>query len=122
MCRCGGLPLLFRREFDQYINLRPARLMPGIVAPVVRPDGTRAPGEIDMYIVRENTEGEYSSIGGRMYQGTAREIVVQETVMSRIQADRVLRFAFELRQVAAEEAPHERDQVEWHLDHHAVLG
>ncbi len=59
--------------------------MPGIIAPVVRRDGTpREPGEIDMYIVRENTEGEYSSIGGRMYQGTPREIVVQETVMSRV--------------------------------------
>jgi tartrate dehydrogenase/decarboxylase/D-malate dehydrogenase len=72
--------LLFRREFDQYVNLRPARLMPGIIAPVVRRDGTpRQPGEIDMYIVRENTEGEYSSIGGRMYPGTEREIVMQET-------------------------------------------
>ena len=94
-----GSLLLFRREFDQYINLRPARLMPGIVAPVVRRDGTaRLPGEIDMYIVRENTEGEYSSIGGRMYEGTSREIVVQETVMSRIGVDRVLKFAFELAQ------------------------
>lgn len=94
-----GSLLMFRREFDQYINLRPARLMPGIIAPVVRRDGTpRAPGEIDMYIVRENTEGEYSSIGGRMYQGTPREIVVQETVMSRIGVDRVLKFAFELAQ------------------------
>ena len=94
-----GSLLLFRREFDQYINLRPARLMPGIIAPVVRRDGTaRLPGEIDMYIVRENTEGEYSSIGGRMYEGTPREIVVQETVMSRIGVDRVLKFAFELAQ------------------------
>jgi tartrate dehydrogenase/decarboxylase / D-malate dehydrogenase len=94
-----GSLLLFRREFDQYVNLRPARLMPGIIAPVVRRDGTpRAPGEIDMYIVRENTEGEYSSIGGRMYAGTAREIVMQETVMSRIGVDRVLKFAFELAQ------------------------
>ena len=94
-----GSLLLFRREFDQYINLRPARLMPGIVAPVVRRDGTpREPGEIDMYIVRENTEGEYSSIGGRMYEGTPREIVIQETVMSRIGVDRVLKFAFELAQ------------------------
>ena len=92
-----GSLLLFRREFDQYINLRPARLMPGIIAPVVRKDGTpRAPGEIDMYIVRENTEGEYSSIGGRMYSGTEREIVMQETVMSRLGVDRVLKFAFEL--------------------------
>jgi tartrate dehydrogenase/decarboxylase/D-malate dehydrogenase len=90
---------MFRREFDQYINLRPARLMPGIIAPVVRKDGSpRQPGEIDMYIVRENTEGEYSSIGGRMYQGTEREIVMQETVMSRIGVDRVLKFAFELAQ------------------------
>jgi tartrate dehydrogenase/decarboxylase / D-malate dehydrogenase len=94
-----GSLLLFRREFDQYINLRPARLMPGIVAPVVRRDGSpRLPGEIDMVIVRENTEGEYSSIGGRMYPGTEREIVMQETVMSRYGVDRVLKFAFELAQ------------------------
>ncbi len=94
-----GSLLLFRREFDQYVNLRPARLMPGIVAPVVRRDGSaRVAGEIDMMIVRENTEGEYSSIGGRMYEGTEREIVMQETVMSRIGVDRVLKFAFELAQ------------------------
>ena len=94
-----GSLLLFRREFDQYVNLRPARLMPGIIAPVVRRDGTaRLPGEIDMYIVRENTEGEYSSIGGRMYPGTDREIVMQETVMSRFGVDRILKFAFDLAQ------------------------
>ncbi len=94
-----GSLLLFRREFDQYINLRPARLMPGVIAPVVRRDGSpREAGEIDMYIVRENTEGEYSSIGGRMYAGTPREIVMQETVMSRHGVDRVLKFAFELAQ------------------------
>jgi tartrate dehydrogenase/decarboxylase / D-malate dehydrogenase len=94
-----GSLLLFRREFDQYVNLRPARLMPGIIAPVVRRDGSaRQPGEIDMYIVRENTEGEYSSIGGRMYAGTEREIVMQETVMSRVGVDRVLKFAFDLAQ------------------------
>jgi tartrate dehydrogenase/decarboxylase/D-malate dehydrogenase len=92
-----GSLLLFRREFDQYVNVRPARLMPGIIAPVVRRDGSaREPGEIDMVIVRENTEGEYSSIGGRMFAGTEREIVMQETVMSRIGVDRVLEFAFEL--------------------------
>ena len=92
-----GSLLRFRRDFDQYVNLRPARLMPGVRSPLVKRDGTpRAPGEIDMMIVRENTEGEYSSIGGRMYEGTAREIVVQETVMSRTGVDRVLKFAFEL--------------------------
>jgi tartrate dehydrogenase/decarboxylase / D-malate dehydrogenase len=91
--------LLFRREFDQYINLRPARLMPGIIAPVVRKDGSpRMPGEIDMYIVRENTEGEYSSVGGRMFEGTTRELVMQETIMTRVGVDRVLKFAFDLAQ------------------------
>ena len=94
-----GSLLQFRRQFDQYINLRPARLMPGIIAPVVRRDGSpREPGEIDMYIVRENTEGEYSSIGGRIFSGTEREMVMQETVMTRIGVDRVLKYAFELAQ------------------------
>ncbi|AYD03660.1 tartrate dehydrogenase [Neorhizobium sp. NCHU2750] len=87
-----GSLLQFRREFDQYINLRPVRLMPGVKSPLAG----RAPGDIDFWIVRENTEGEYSSIGGRIYNGTDREIVVQETVMSRIGIDRVLKFAFEL--------------------------
>jgi tartrate dehydrogenase/decarboxylase / D-malate dehydrogenase len=91
-----GSLLLFRREFDQYVNMRPARLMPGVIAPVVRRDGSaREAGEIDMVIVRENTEGEYSAVGGRMFEGTPREIVMQETVMSRHGVDRVLRFAFE---------------------------
>jgi len=87
-----GSLLKFRREFDQYINLRPARLMPGVPSPLAN----RQPGEIDMWIVRENTEGEYSSVGGKMYEGTEREIVMQETVMSRHGVDRVLRYAFEL--------------------------
>ena len=94
-----GSLLLFRREFDQYINLRPARLMPGIIAPVVRRDGSpRQPGEIDFYIVRENTEGEYSSIGGKAFPGTEREFVLQESVFTRIGVDRVLKFAFDLAQ------------------------
>jgi tartrate dehydrogenase/decarboxylase / D-malate dehydrogenase len=92
-----GSLLKFRRAFDQYINLRPARLMPGIRSPLVNRQGQPLkPGEIDMWIVRENTEGEYSSIGGRMFEGTEREIVIQETVMSRTGVDRVLKFAFEL--------------------------
>ena len=94
-----GSLLKFRREFDQYVNLRPARLMPGIRSPLVNRQGEALqPGEIDMWIVRENTEGEYSSIGGRMYEGSEREIVMQQTVMSRIGVDRVLKFAFELAQ------------------------
>jgi tartrate dehydrogenase/decarboxylase / D-malate dehydrogenase len=95
-----GSLLKFRREFDQYINLRPARLMPGITAPVVKRDGTPyKPGEIDFYIVRENTEGEYSSIGGRMFEGTPREFVLQESIFTRIGVDRVLKYAFELAQL-----------------------
>src|SRR5712672_3258229 len=87
-----GSLILFRREFDQYINLRPVRLMPGVPSPLVG----RKPGDIDFWVVRENTEGEYSAIGGRMFGGTEREVVVQETVMSRTGVDRVLKFAFEL--------------------------
>ena len=91
-----GSLLKFRRDFDQYINLRPARLMPGIRSPLVDRQGRPLkPGDIDMLIVRENTEGEYSSIGGRMYEGSEREIVMQQTIMSRIGVDRVLKFAFE---------------------------
>ncbi len=92
-----GSLIKFRREFDQYVNLRPARLMPGIRSPLVDRQGQPlAPGEIDMWIVRENTEGEYSAVGGRMYEGTEREIVMQQTILSRVGVDRVLKFAFEL--------------------------
>ncbi len=94
-----GSLIQFRREFDQYVNLRPARLMPGVIAPVVRKDGRPyQAGEIDFYIVRENTEGEYSSVGGRMFAGSEREFVLQEAIFTRTGVDRVLRFAFELAQ------------------------
>ncbi|WP_249998806.1 tartrate dehydrogenase [Actinoplanes sp. M2I2] len=86
-----GSLLQFRRTFDQYINLRPCRLMPGVRGPLAG----REPGDIDFVVVRENTEGEYSSIGGRIFEGTERETVLQETVMTRIGVDRVLRYAFE---------------------------
>ncbi len=89
-----GSLLKFRREFDQYVNLRPCRLMPGIRSPLA----DRKPGDIDFWVVRENTEGEYSSIGGKIFEGTEREVVIQETVMTRIGVDRVLRYAFELAQ------------------------
>ena len=89
-----GSLLKFRREFDQYINLRPVKLMPGVPSPLAN----KKPGDINFYIIRENTEGEYSSIGGKMFPDTDREIVMQETVMSRVGVDRVLKFAFELAQ------------------------
>ena len=87
-----GSLIPFRRRFDQYVNLRPCRLMPGIASPLAN----RRPGEIDFVVVRENTEGEYSSIGGRLFDGTERELVVQESVFTRHGVDRVLKFAFEL--------------------------
>lgn len=87
-----GSLLLFRREFDQYINLRPVRLMPGVPCPLAN----RKPGDIDFYVVRENTEGEYSSVGGKMFAGTEREFVLQESIFTRHGVDRVLKFAFEL--------------------------
>ena len=87
-----GSLIQFRREFDQYVNLRPARAMPGVPLPLAG----RGPGDIDMFIVRENTEGEYSSIGGRMFAGTDREVVIQETVMTRTGVDRILKYAFDL--------------------------
>ena len=87
-----GSLLKFRREFDQYINLRPVKLFNGVPCPLAN----KNPGDIDMLIVRENTEGEYSSVGGRMFQGSEREIAIQETIMSRHGIDRVQKFAFEL--------------------------
>ena len=87
-----GLLIPWRREFDQYVNLRPVRLMPGIPSPLAN----RKPGDIDFYVVRENTEGEYSSIGGKMFPGTDREFVIQETVLTRTGTDRILKFAFDL--------------------------
>jgi len=87
-----GSLLQFRRRFDQYVNLRPCRLMPGVPSPLVG----REPGDVDFLVVRENTEGEYSSIGGRIFEGTDRETVLQETVMTRTGVDRVLEYAFEI--------------------------
>ena len=89
-----GSLIKFRREFDQYVNLRPVRLMPGVPSPLAN----RKPGDIDFWVVRENTEGEYSSVGGRMFPDTDREFVTQQTVMTRIGVDRILKFAFELAQ------------------------
>jgi tartrate dehydrogenase/decarboxylase/D-malate dehydrogenase len=86
-----GSLLMFRREFDQYVNLRPVRLFEGVPCPLAG----RKPGEIDFLVVRENTEGEYTNLGGTMYAGTEREIVIQESVFSRHGTDRVLKFAFE---------------------------
>ncbi len=87
-----GLLIPMRRGFQQYVNLRPVRLMPGIRSPLAG----REAGDIDFWIVRENTEGEYSSVGGRMFEGTDAEVVIQESIFTRRGVDRILRYAFEL--------------------------
>jgi tartrate dehydrogenase/decarboxylase/D-malate dehydrogenase len=89
-----GLLIPIRRHFQQYVNLRPVRLLPGIRSPLA---GRKAE-DIDFCIVRENNEGEYSQIGGRLYQGTEQETVIQESVFTRRGVDRILRFAFKLAQ------------------------
>ena len=89
-----GLLIPIRRRFKQYVNLRPVRLLPGIRSPLA----DRRAEEIDFYIVRENNEGEYSQIGGRLYQGTDQEMAVQESVFTRQGGDRILRYAFKLAQ------------------------
>ncbi len=87
-----GLLVPIRRDFDQYINLRPVRLLPGIGSALAN----RGPEDLDFYVVRENTEGEYSEVGGRLFKGTEREMAIQETIFTRHGVDRVLRYAFEL--------------------------
>ena len=87
-----GLLIPIRRAFRQYVNLRPVRLLRGVRSPLAG----RGPGEIDLVIVRENNEGEYSEIGGRLYRGAAEELVVQQAVFTRQGCDRIMRSAFEL--------------------------
>ena len=89
-----GLLLPIRRRMQQYVNVRPVRLLPGITSPLAG----RTAADIDFIVVRENNEGEYSEIGGRLYNGTDAEMVVQETVFTRKGVDRILRYAFELAQ------------------------
>ncbi|MDC0610596.1 tartrate dehydrogenase [Vibrio sp.] len=86
-----GLLLPIRRSFEQYVNLRPVRLFDGIPCPLAN----KKPGDIDFYVVRENVEGEYSSIGGIQYEGSADEIVSQQSIFTRKGTDRILKYAFE---------------------------
>ena len=88
----SGLLIPIRRGFDQYVNLRPCKLMPGVRTPLAG----RTETDIDFFVVRENTEGEYSSVGGRMFEGTDREFASQQSVFTRKGVDRILKYAFEL--------------------------
>ena len=87
-----GLLIPIRKEFDQYVNLRPVRLLEGVPSPLAG----RKPGDIEFMVVRENTEGEYSHIGGRLFPGTESEVVLQESAFSKRGVDRIIRYAFEM--------------------------
>ncbi len=89
-----GLLIPIRRKFDQYVNLRPVRLFDGVPCPLVG----KKPGDIDFYVVRENVEGEYSSVGGIQYEGTDQEFVTQLSLFTRRGTDRILDYAFKLAQ------------------------
>ncbi len=89
-----GLLIPIRRTFRQYVNLRPVRLLTGVRSPLAG----RGPDDIDMVIVRENNEGEYSEIGGRLYRGTEEELAIQQSIFTRRGVDRIIRYAFELAQ------------------------
>src|ERR1700675_220088 len=86
-----GLLIPIRREFHQYINLRPVRLLKGVKSPLAG----RGPADIDMLVVRENNEGEYSEIGGRLFRGSPEEMAIQQSIFTRKGCDRVMRYAFE---------------------------
>jgi tartrate dehydrogenase/decarboxylase/D-malate dehydrogenase len=88
----AGMLLAIRQRFDQYVNLRPMRLLPGLTSPLAR----REPGDIDMICVRENTEGEYAGVGGRIHVGTPQEVAQQSAVFTRHGIERILRYGFEL--------------------------
>ncbi|MBJ26442.1 MAG: tartrate dehydrogenase [Rhodospirillaceae bacterium] len=89
-----GLLIPIRRAFQQYVNVRPIKLLPGVTTPL----SDRNPEDIDFIIVRENNEGEYSEMGGRIYEGTDQEMVIQESVFSRFGVDRALHYAFKIAQ------------------------
>ena len=86
-----GLLLPIRQEFDQYINLRPIRLLPRVQSPLAN----KTPADIDMICVRENTEGEYAGVGGRVHRGTHDEVAIQSTVFTRVGTERIIRYAFQ---------------------------
>ena len=96
-----GLLLPLRQGFDQYVNLRPMRLLPGVQSPLIG----KGPAEIDMVCIRENTEGEYAGVGGRANQGMEEEVAIQSMVFTRVGTERIIRYAFEYAR------QHERKQV-----------
>jgi len=114
-----GLLIPIRREFDEYVNLRPVRLFEGVPSPLAN----RKPGDIDFWVVRENTEGEYSSVGGPHVPGHRRRgWRFQQAIFTRKGVDRVLKYAFEFASTTKKKHVTSAHQVQRHHPHHAVLG
>ena len=113
-----GLLIPIRREFRQYVALRPVRLLRGVTSPLAG----RTAADIDFLVVRENNEGEYSEIGGRLYRDTEYEMAVQENVFTRLGVDRIMRYAFELARTRPAKEGDFRNEVQRHHSYHAVLG
>ena len=111
-----GLRLPICQGFDQYANVRPARLLPGIHSPM------KNASDIDWVIVRENTEGEYSGAGGRVHRGLPNEVAMEISIFTRTGVERIHRFAFELAQQAAAQAPHAGHQVQRAAPRHGAVG
>ena len=100
-----GMLLKIRCELDQYINLRPVRLYPGVWTPIK----DKGPDEIDFLVVRENTEGLYAGVGGFLRKGTAKEVALQTSVNTRVGVERCIRFAFEATRKRGKENSSARD-------------
>ena len=112
-----GLLINFRRWFDLYVNLRPVRLFEGVPSPLVG----RKHGDIDYLVIRENTEGEYGGIGGRMFEGTEREMVTQQSVFTRKGVDRIMKFAFELAKKRGPKPGKDKHQAVGYLDNGTMI-
>ena len=103
-----GLRLAICQPFDQYANVRPTRVLPGITSPLRKVEGK----ELDWVIVRENSEGEYAGVGGRVHQGSPLEAATDVAMFTRAGVERIMRFAFRLARVAAAQAADGRDEVQ----------
>ena len=113
-----GLRLPICQGLDQYANVRPARLLPGIQSPL----RNCAPGDLDWVIVRENSEGEYAGHGGRAHRGLPEEVATETAVFTRAGVERIMRFAFALARQRPRRAAHRRHQVECPALRHGDLG
>ena len=113
-----GLRLPICQGLDQYANVRPTRILPGITSPL-RDVG---PGDLDWVIVRENSEGEYSGHGGRVHRGLPEEVATETAIFTRRGVERIMRFAFDIARSAPAQAAHRRHQVECAAARHGVLG